>query len=171
MYLPLVRFWLRYNDDFLVIWGGTMKELQEFICKLNANDRNIKITFTWDFERISFLDLSISFHIGKLETRTFRKETAANTLLLASSHHPPSLIQGIPIGQFLRIRRNCSADADYQPKMKELHQRFRNRGYTHRTIRHARKRARASKRDDLISTHIMKPALSQAPPVCIITRY
>lgn len=41
-------------------------------------------------------------------TCTSRKETAANTLLRADSHHPIWLKDGIPVGQFLRIKRNCT---------------------------------------------------------------
>lgn len=113
MYLRHVHPWIRYIDDVLVIWGGTIEELHQFISELNANDRNIKLTFTSDFQTLSFLDLSISIVNCRLVTKTFRKQTTANTLLLASSHHPPSLIRGIPIVQFLRIRRNCSNEVAY----------------------------------------------------------
>lgn len=43
---------------------------------------------------------------GKINTCTFRKETAA-TLLQADSHHGKKK-KGIPVGQFMRIKRNYS---------------------------------------------------------------
>lgn len=70
--------------------------------ELGQNTQNIHFTYVIDPHEISFLDLSIRLEKGKLLTKT-----AANTLLSADSHHPRPLIQGIPVGQFLRIRRNC----------------------------------------------------------------
>ncbi|OCT57051.1 hypothetical protein XELAEV_18004055mg [Xenopus laevis] len=52
--------------------------------------------------------------------KTTRKPTATNTLLAASSHHPLSLIKGIPIGQFLHIRRNCTDEKTFEIQAKEL---------------------------------------------------
>lgn len=150
LYLRHVQLWIRYIDDVLLIWGWTKEELHQFISELNVNAKNIKLTFTFHTETLSFLYLSISIVNCRLETRTFRKPTAANTLLLASSHHPPSLVREIPIGHFLCIWRNCSAEVTYRSGAEDLFRRFRNRGYYHKTIRRARKRASSAKREDLI---------------------
>lgn len=87
----------------------------------------------------NFLDLSIRLVNGRLATKTFRKETAANTLLQADSHHPRSLIWEIPVGQFLRVQRNCSTEHDYRCESEQLYCRFRERGYYHRKLRRAKK--------------------------------
>lgn len=79
---------------------------------------------------ISFLYLTIRLEEGKLVTKTFLKKTAAKTLLYVGSHHPKSLIYGIPVGQFLRIRRNCSKDDDYRHEVDDLYKRFTERGYS-----------------------------------------
>lgn len=45
MYLGHCRLWLRYIDDVLIIWRGTVEEIMDFLSQLNINDRNIKLTY------------------------------------------------------------------------------------------------------------------------------
>lgn len=104
LYLSCSLMWLRYIDNVLMIWGGSQQELMAFIDELNQNNRNIKLTFSYHLEKLSFLDLTIQIKENTIATKTFRKETADNTLLLATSHHPGSLMRGIPVGQFLRTK-------------------------------------------------------------------
>lgn len=150
MYLGHACCWLRYIDDVLMVWAGTSDELEVFMAELENNTRNIHLTYTADPHQLSFLDLSIRLEGGRLITSTFRKETAANTLLQADSHHPKSLIRGIPVGQFMRIRRNCSTEEDYFSESKQLYQRFRERGYPHRTLKRAMSIAGHKRRADLL---------------------
>lgn len=103
-------------------------------------------------------------------TKTYRKATAANTLLLADSHHPRPLVKGIPVGQFLRMRKNCSTEEDYHCESDMLYRRFRERGYSHRTLKQARKIAGSKTRKDLLS--IRDPASSeQEEPDRLIMQY
>lgn len=121
---------------------------------------------------LSFLDLTIELKGNTITTKTFRKETSANTLLLAASHHPRSLIQGIPVGQFLRIKRNCSHEEDFENEAKELYGRFRKRGYLHQCIRKTKKKAMQADREDLLDkTENKKVPTQQQSPVRIITKY
>lgn len=86
-----------------------------FIDELNQNNRNIKLAFSYHSETLSFLDLTIELKDNIVATKTFCGETAANTLLLATSHHPRSLIRGIPVGQFLRTKQNCTHQDEQRP--------------------------------------------------------
>lgn len=106
--MPHLCFWLRYIDDTLMLWEGTQDGLSQFLDELNQNSRNIRLTFVADTQEISFLDLLIHLEKGNPSTQTFRKSMEANTLLQADSHYPKSLIRGIPVGQFQRIRHRCS---------------------------------------------------------------
>lgn len=90
-----------------MVWDGTVPQLSQFMEELNSNNRNLRLTYTYHHETLPFLDLTIGVQGGLIVTKTYHKQTAANTLLEATSHHPCSLIQGIPVGQFLRIKRNC----------------------------------------------------------------
>lgn len=93
-----VRTWICYIDDVLLVWKGTETDPHKFICKLNGNTCNIKLTYGFDPVSIPFLDLRITKKDGLLVTSTFRKPTAANTILRADSFHPRSLVKGSPMG-------------------------------------------------------------------------
>lgn len=140
MYRDHVLTWLRYIDDLLMLWKGTLDSLHKFMRELNMNERNIRLTYNFHKKKLSFLDLQITLEKGQLSTCTFRKETADNTLQHATSHHPHWLKNGIPVGQFLRIKRNCTEAADYRLESLDLYARFRERGYSHRQIRRARRK-------------------------------
>ncbi|XP_066454754.1 uncharacterized protein [Eleutherodactylus coqui] len=87
---------------------------------------------------ISFLDVQISkTNDGLLQSSLYRKPTASNSLLAWDSAHPYSLKNGIPKGQFLRLRRNCSDTRDFEIKSTKLKNRFINRGYPSNSIERA----------------------------------
>lgn len=77
----------------------------------------------------------------------------------------------MPIGQFLRIRRNCFDEVTYRLEAEDLYRRFRNRGYIHKTIRWAQKRASSAKRKNLIQPIEGRPLSVDTSPVCIISQY
>ncbi|MEE6523881.1 hypothetical protein FKM82_022987 [Ascaphus truei] len=85
--------------------------------------------------------------------RCLGKSTATNSLLLAQSQHPRSLVAGIPIGQYLRLRRNCSTIEEFTTQSKELRSRFLNRGYSIKTLNKAYHRALHSDRASLLSSN------------------
>lgn len=87
------------------------------------------MTYTYDQTRISFLDLWISVSGHGISTCTFRKDTSANTLLQANSHHPRWLKDSVTVGQFLHIMCNCNEQIEYRRESKDLYGRFRERGY------------------------------------------
>lgn len=62
-------------------------------------------------------------------TGLHRKSAATNNLLHFSSFHSKHLRKGIPKGQFLRIRRNCSDEKDFKETAANLTDRFCTRGY------------------------------------------
>ncbi|OCT78250.1 hypothetical protein XELAEV_18029359mg [Xenopus laevis] len=78
---------------------------------------------------------------SKINTSIFRKPCSGNTLLHASSCHPRRLIEGIPVGQFLRLCRNCSNNKDFGKQARDMRERFLERGYKQKTIQKAFQRA------------------------------
>ena len=59
----------------------------------------------------------------------FYKPTDSHSYLLYSSSHPKHTKQSIPFSQFLRLRRLCSEDEDFQSKSLEMREFFVQRGY------------------------------------------
>ncbi|KAM4045738.1 troponin I, slow skeletal muscle isoform 2-T3 [Anomaloglossus baeobatrachus] len=60
---------------------GDKRDLDQFICSLNQNDRNIRLTSKMSQEKIEFLDLQIyKDKDGCIQTMNFRKDTAIQDL-------------------------------------------------------------------------------------------
>ncbi|XP_071984330.1 uncharacterized protein [Engystomops pustulosus] len=116
---------------------------------------------------VDFLDLRITTRDGHIETTLYRKETATNNLLHYSSFHPQHLRDGIPIGQFLRLRRNCSSQEEFQRHCTDLTNRFRKRAYPRKVISRAYMRAKHTKREDTFTPSTRK---SDGKP-CLTTPY
>lgn len=97
-----------------------------------------------------FLDLKIFLNSdGSLGTSLFRKPSAENTILHATSSHPVPLKKSIPYSQYLRIRRNCSNE-DFRREAWNLYSRLRNRGYSHSCLKKALNKTLKQNRNSLI---------------------
>lgn len=128
-YTDHILFWGRYIDDVLILWDGDVHLFSQFVSTLNNNQIGMKFTSEVQMREIAFLDLTISIDdCLQLQTNIYRKPTSTNSFLHWHSYHTPALKNGIPIGQYLRARRNCSTEVDFQNECKTLYQRFCERG-------------------------------------------
>ncbi|KAM4043956.1 uncharacterized protein ACNLHF_014260 isoform 1-T2 [Anomaloglossus baeobatrachus] len=144
-----VQCWYRFIDDILFVWQ--VEQLDRFMGQLNKNKFNIKLTYKCSSRMIDFLDVKITVDDrGSIQTDVFRKDTSVNALLHASSAHNPSTIRAIPTGQFLRMKRICSSDNNFETQSSDLRARFLDRGYSNRTIKHGYHRARITPRAKLL---------------------
>ncbi|KAM4014425.1 uncharacterized protein ACNLHF_018048 [Anomaloglossus baeobatrachus] len=134
-----------------MIWQGSVEELNLFMQGINSGGRNIRITFQWSSRQIEFLDVLIrKDDDGFLQSNLYRKPTSTNMLLHATSAHPQFMIRSVPVGQFLRLRRICSTDVDFEQQAQILRARFKERGYSGRIIKKAYHRAKHSSRNSLL---------------------
>ncbi|KAM4038417.1 uncharacterized protein ACNLHF_016739 [Anomaloglossus baeobatrachus] len=150
-WVQYITYWGRYIDDVLVLWTGTVDSFQEFVKDLNIN--NIGLSFTYDIgiNKLAFLDVLLMRGTeGQIETQVFRKETATNSLLHWTSHHPEPLKKGIPKGQYLRLKRNCSTSEAFHKQAGDLCLRFSRRGYPVSTLKKAYNNAVMRDREDLL---------------------
>ncbi|XP_073516652.1 uncharacterized protein [Phyllobates terribilis] len=126
-------------------------EVAHLIYTLNLNNLNINLTFKTGRHNMEFLDVMLSIDCdGLIQTGVFRKPTTTNALLHANSSYPRKLINGIPTGQFLRIRRICSNDETFEKQALDLKDRFRKRGYSEKAIQRSYRRAKFSDRKNLL---------------------
>lgn len=127
-------------------------QLLEFHHYVNSINPNIRTTIQYSRTEIPFLDLLISVDDnGDLHTSIYRKDTDRNTLLRADSFHSPHLINNIPYGQFLRLRRICDQDQDFNSQSTVMSDRFRERGYRKEVVKNAYKKAMQCKRENLFT--------------------
>lgn len=100
---------------------------------------------------INFLDLTINLGgDGSVVTKLYRKPISNNGFLHFESFHPTPLKRGMPTGQYLRARHNCSDEISFKSECDELYNRFRARGYSKKVLHRAYARARTTSREDLL---------------------
>ncbi|KAJ1122525.1 hypothetical protein NDU88_001011 [Pleurodeles waltl] len=124
--------------------SGTREDATTFVEWLNALNPFLRFTSTIGDIELSFLDLLIAEKDGFLKTEVFYKPTDRNNLLQFQSFHPRSLKDNLPVGQFLRLRRNCSELAHYTKRAKKLTKKLRAKGYLAHITRRAEKKGRFS---------------------------
>ncbi|OCT70307.1 hypothetical protein XELAEV_18037231mg [Xenopus laevis] len=165
-YTQHIPLWARYIDDIVLIWTSTASKFESFVNLLNTNDINLKVTSIIDKNTINFLDIRIFCDPtnDNLSTTVYPKETATNSLLHAKSQHPKNIILGIPVGQYLRVKRLCSSANEFKIEAKKLYWRFKERGYSHNSLKKAYNRALCTERK-LFLTVKNKSSPYQVKPV------
>lgn len=137
-YTRHISKWLQYIYDIFVIWEGSEAKLLEFFKRINSNDHNLKFTMTYDRDSVTFLVLRVKTNIeGKLSSTLSWNSTAGNTVLHATSFHPPSLKTSIPYGQYLRLHHTCSTDTLFREEAGKLQSWLLQRGYSRSCLRKA----------------------------------
>lgn len=143
--------YLRFIDDLLlVVWGG-VDLMSSMLVYFNENQLNQSFTGMTDSRSIFFLDICLTGMDGKVCSTLYRKPLSGNSLLLAQSGLPRHTIKGIPVGQFLHVRRICSYNYQFQKEARALYGRFLQRGYPRWMLERALTIARHKDRSDLIN--------------------
>ena len=114
-----MRYFGRYHDDCLALWTGPLQKIELFLMFLNSIDSNLQFTIEGGGNELCFLDLTLTLKDNKIHTTVYSKPTDSHLYLQADScnHLPPIL--GIPKGVALRLRRNYSAEEEFNNKSKE----------------------------------------------------
>lgn len=71
----------------------------------------------------------------------------------ATSSHPASLIASVPYGQYLRLKRNWSENAQFEQEAKALQICLKQRGYSNKCLKNAYLKAKYQDRSNLIHGH------------------
>ena len=85
-----------------------------------------------------------------ISTSLYLKPTDAHLYLNAKSCHPRHVIKNLPKGQFIRIRRICSDDADFDRYASQTKKYFVQRGFTEKQLQHTVESVKKMSRDDLL---------------------
>ena len=130
---PLV--WFRFIDDIFFIWPHGSESLCKFIefCQNFSEQKKMKSKIKFDINKspseVNFLDVKVSFVDGNITTSLYTKPTDAFLYLNTSSNHPNHVKTNIPKGQFIRVRRICSQNAEFVKHCTTLSSFFEKRGY------------------------------------------
>lgn len=129
---PLVQQTIRYGrflDDLLFIAVADERSVNPFSLYLDSNAMNLKFTVSFHKMSVDFLDITLSHDQGKIQSKSFRKITAGNTILHSQSCHPKHVGTNIPYGEMVRARRNCTNDQNFVTEATNIQNRPRHRGY------------------------------------------
>ncbi|OCT93550.1 hypothetical protein XELAEV_18011228mg [Xenopus laevis] len=99
---------------------------------------------------MSFLDMTFIIEGNKILTDLYRKPITRNTLLRANSCHPMNVLRGVPVGQFLRLRRICTTRDSFNHQAMQLWDTFLQRGYGFWEVKNAHDRAVGTNWQDLL---------------------
>ncbi|KAJ1119551.1 hypothetical protein NDU88_007736 [Pleurodeles waltl] len=166
-YRDQIKLLKRYLDDVLLIWTGNKEEALAFAVWLNGANPFLTFTMNIGDNKLPFFDLLIYEHDGGLATEVYYKPTDCNNLLQYQSFHPRALRDNLPVGQFLRLRRNCSSMTDYRKHADKLTTKLHTKDYPPHLVSRARKRARNNNRDQLLQPRALKSSLEKI--VCVTT--
>eukprot|EP00079_Xenopus_tropicalis_P014684 XP_004911451.1 PREDICTED: uncharacterized protein LOC101735191 [Xenopus tropicalis] len=175
--LTLTRNFFRFEKDFFLQLSGTA--MGSALAPSYAN------LYMADFESTHLLPLlhkSISVYFryiddlfliwtedGGVGTRLFRKPTDRNSILHASSYHPPATIKGIPYSQFLRVIRNNSSPDTARIQLQDMFDRFLERGYKEQLLLTQLQRALTHTQDTLLNKDCTRDA--QPAPLIFTTTF
>ena len=119
----------RYIDDVLGASSDTRQDLENVIHFCSTYHPAVKYTFEISGSSVPFLDLCVSISNNRVATTIQYKATDTYNYLEYTSSHPTQCRNAIPFSQFLRLRRICSDDRDYDIKSAEMASFFEYRGY------------------------------------------
>ena len=151
---PLI--WMRYIDDIFFIWHHDETSLQDFItfCDNYSTSMKMKskIKFETNFstESVNFLDVNVSMAENSIKTSLYTKQTDAHLYLNAKSSHPRHIIKNLPKGQFIRVRRICSEDSDFDRYACQIKKYFILRGFTEKKLQETIDSVRTIPREELL---------------------
>ncbi|OCT71820.1 hypothetical protein XELAEV_18034798mg [Xenopus laevis] len=144
--LEYVVMYRRFIDALLFVWNGSEGDFNMFLQDLG----NVELNLAFTVKVTVYLNLYIYIEKEGIATTVHTKPSAGNSLLRADSCHPSHFNKGIPRGQFLRLRRNCSSDDNFLKESCKLQDKFLAKGYTLATLREALKFALSVDRSTLL---------------------
>ena len=147
--LPLYK---RYIDDIFFIFPYSEDKLKDFMNLVNSEHRTIKFTEEHSLTEVVFLDCKVKRQPTGLYTDLYVKDTATHGYVRADSCHPKHITSKGPYSQFLRLRRNCFQDTDFEKHANDMKSHYLNRGYPQNVIDEAYTRVKLKNHHDLIHT-------------------
>ena len=129
-----------------------MNDLNAFLDYMNSYHETIKFTMEFSQDKIVFLDTLVkkAKFTNKLLVELYTKPTDTHNYLHFSSYHPGHTKRGGPYGQFLRVRRNCTLESDFNKHSLFLKSKYLERGYPEPLLENSRLKALKTDRSQLL---------------------
>ena len=160
--LPL---YLRYIEDIFLIFPYSEQDRTKFMTYMNNVHPTSHIKFTEEHSRseIVFLDTVVKRLNENLYTNLYTKPTDTHSYWHFTSSHPKHTRHNGSYGQFLRLRRNCHFDDDFNHHADTMMQHYLKRDL----ITQSRQRAFAILHHDLIHKSVTKRVKTHRLPLVL----
>jgi hypothetical protein len=147
---------LRYIDDGFFYWTKGLDNLQRFMEYMNLQHPTIKFTFEMSQVEILFLDtlVRIDPFSRRMYTTLYSKPTDTHSYVHFTSAHYKTTLTKSPFRQFLRLRRICTMDFDFDTESAIMIRHYLRRGYPKSLLVKHRERARQFSQQDLLEVKI-----------------
>ena len=134
-----------------MIWTHREARLNEFIQYLNGIHPTIKFTHELSHSQIDLLDTTVKINDSRQSYTALHEKPTDTHLYLhyTSSHYNPGKTKG-PYGQFLRHRKICTYDGDFQENAERLTGYYLKRGYPEKVLRKHYKRGARHTQNELL---------------------
>ena len=154
-----IKLWVRFIDDIFFLFEHGEDELMRFFDLANSLVESIKFTIEHSPDSIVFLDTKVIRDPDSktLYTTLHLKPTDTRDFLHFGSSHPRSQKVGGPYGQFLRIRRICSKDWDFNLESRALLLAYLRRGYPRKVLEEALYKAAKFSQEELLTPKTKTP--------------
>ena len=119
---------------------------------MNNAHKTIKFTSEISESDISFLDTTV-YRVkdtNRLAVKLFTKPTDTHAYLSYTSCHPKRMKDANPYGQFLRMKRNCTTETDFETNAEKTKLHYIRRGYPEELLNKHLAITRTQKRKDLL---------------------
>ena len=141
----------RYIDDIGGAASCSKPDLERFLQFVCAFHPALRYTVTISDSQLSLLDILLTVTGNKISTSVFFKETDSHSYLTYNSSHPPACKDSIPYSQFLRLRRLCSDQNDFDRQVTTMSDYFTQRGYPASVVAAAKDKISSVSRTDALS--------------------
>ena len=166
------KVWLRYIDDIFFVWEHGEEKLLKWFEHLNSVHPTIKFTSDYSRNSTNFLDTTvIKDHNNELYTDLYCKPTDSHGYLMYDSAHPPKCKESLPYSQFLRLKRICSREEDYEKHVKQMIKEFGKRGYPRWLLSRALFKCNELKREDLLKPKEIDVTAQSVDPLYMISTF
>ena len=148
---PKPDLYLRYIDDILGLSTMSLNDLKKFITTFDEYNPFIKFTHEIS-NKTNFLDISLAIEESGISTSIFYKPTDSHSYLNYFSNHPRSCKDSIPFSQFLRLKRLCSKDSDFEIKSEEMVKFFLSEDYPCSIVTSALRKVKSISREQALQS-------------------
>ena len=162
--------WKRFIDDIFLIWTHGEDSFKEFVDYLNSLHPTIKFTSESSTKSVNFLDTTVKLDQNRnIITTPYNKPTDTHLFLHYTSAHPNNVTTKGPYGQYLRLRRVCTLNKDFEENADKLTEYYLKRGYPKKQLKNHYDRVKKFRQKELLETKPNKNK-SSTPPV-MVTKY